>query len=156
VVSCSNWAGPCGLPANYMAIVESRRLLLEILNRPNFAGAGYVNTACDFGVIGAGHVYVVIVFIEVISGALVPNICRQPSTMPTSDPHPGHSSWAHPLCVQMSALNQQHLAPDRRVRRGRLFLASIELIYDDSYSNFLREIFKAYNWKYQFCSRRCL
>ena len=43
-----------------------RRLLLEILNRPNFAGAGYVNTACDFGVICVGHVYVVTVFIEVL------------------------------------------------------------------------------------------
>ena len=56
-----------------MVIVKSRRLLLEILNRPNFAGAGYVNTACDFGVICAGHVYVVTVFMEVISGALVPH-----------------------------------------------------------------------------------
>ena len=50
-----------------------RRLLLEILNRPNFAGAGYVNTACDFGIIYAGHVYVVTMYIEVISGALAPH-----------------------------------------------------------------------------------
>ncbi len=61
------------MPANYMAIVENRRLLFEILNRPNFAGAGYVNTACDFGIICAGHVYVVTVFVEVISWALVPH-----------------------------------------------------------------------------------
>jgi hypothetical protein len=47
--------------------------LFEILDRPDSTGAGIINTACDFGIIGTGHIDVMAVFIDVISRAIIPH-----------------------------------------------------------------------------------
>jgi len=50
--------------------------LFEILDRPNFTVIGDINTACDFSVIGIGHIDVVTVCIKVISRTFIPHLLQ--------------------------------------------------------------------------------